>query len=398
MDVKNGGCQDRESIVPILCCLGIIPVFVLLMVSFSTTVCGTSRQARQDYTWVPFEAVTGRPSNDQKEILSTFGIPHAVWQKPFGIFEWVYCLDGSPTRVFDFDENGVLLGQGIGGRRDLCRKGGANGPEFASEQNGDSPQLDRFASLMERARHCFRQRHVPDMAKEALLRAEQALRITPSDFEASLLVTRTISYIASSMKPNQKRKWLAYRGYKIGKKLVKHYSKRVEGYYFAGINLGLYAECMGTAAAVRENVKTKIGNLLDQAIRLDRDFMQGAPLIAKARYLFMLPWPMRDREWAVKIMTEVKRKFPQNPSVDLFFADLAVENGEKDKARELLEAMIRKLPDEAEDYADGVTIRRQAIERLKALNKYRQLDGINGKKKKKIKDENISPAKLGGLF
>ena len=358
MDGKSGGCQDRESIVSMLCCLGIIPVFVLLVVSFSTTVCGTPRHARHDYTWVPAESVTGSPSDDQKKILSTFGIPHAVWQKPFGIFEWVYCLHGSPTRVFDFDENGLLLGQGTGGHKYLCRKVGANDP---------ARQLDRFDSLMERARLCFRQRHVPDMAKEALLKAEDALLMKPSDFEANLLVTRSISYIASNMKPNQKRKWLAHRGYKIGKILMEHYPKRVEGYYFAGVNLGLYAECTGTSTAVKENVITKIGNLLDQAIRLDRYFMQGAPLIAKARLLFMLPQSMRYREWATKTMAEVKRRFPHNPHVDLFFVDLAIMENDTERARKLLEAMIQERSVGAEDYADGVTIRRQAVERLKAL-------------------------------
>ncbi|MBW1896922.1 MAG: hypothetical protein JRI47_07670, partial [Deltaproteobacteria bacterium] len=316
----------------------------------------------------PLMVVTGRPSDDQKEILSTFGFPHTVWQKTFGIFEWVYCLHGSPTHVFDFDEHGRLLGQSTSGRRDLCRKGGANGPESAARADGDSQQQDKFDSLMERAGHCFRQRHAPDMAKEALLRAEEALWIKQSDFEANLLVTRTIAYIASNMKPNQQRKWMAHRGYKIGKILLKHYPKRVEGYYFAGVNLGLHAQCLGPIVAVSENVKTKIERLIDQAIRLDRDFMQGAPLIAKARYLFMLPWPMRDREWATKIMTEVKRKFPKNPHVDLFFVDLALEKDERKKARELLEAMIRKLPEGAEDYADGVTIKRQAIELMKTLD------------------------------
>jgi hypothetical protein len=107
-------------------CLRIIPVFVLAVAAFSSTVCGTSRQVRHDYTWVPFDAVIGRPSDDQKEILSTFGIPHAVWQKPFGIFEWVYCTRGSPTRVFDFDEQGRLFGEGSGGSKDLCREAGTD--------------------------------------------------------------------------------------------------------------------------------------------------------------------------------------------------------------------------------------------------------------------------------
>jgi len=263
----------------------------------------------------------------------------------------------------------VVIAQGDSGRSDLCGRLGANCPEFTSEAAADAQQLDKFDSLIESARLCFCQRHTPGKAVEALRKADEAIQMKPSDFEANLLVTKMISYIATNRKPDQKRKWLAHRGYKIGKKLVKHYPKRVEGYYFAGVNLGLYAECMGTFAEVKENVKTKIENLMDQAIRLDSDFMQGAPLIARARYLFRLPWPLRDRKRATQIMTEVKRKFPKNPYVDLFFIDLAIEDNHTERARKLLEAMIRILPEGAKDYAEGVTIRRQAIERLKALNK-----------------------------
>ena len=103
-------------------CRRIIPFIFIVVISLFALACSKPQQIRHDYTWVPSESVTGSPSDDQKKILSTFGIPHAVWQKPFGIFEWVYCLHGSPTRVFDFDVHGVLLGKGVGGRKDLCQR------------------------------------------------------------------------------------------------------------------------------------------------------------------------------------------------------------------------------------------------------------------------------------
>ncbi len=344
----------------------LVAITAVSLLAFS---CSSSQRVSHGYNRIPINSLAQPLSKDQARIRSAFGDPHVAWQKPLNTQRWVYCSHGSLVRFFDFDWNGAVIGQGDSGRSDLCGKLGTGCPEFAPEATGEDLQADRFDSLIESARLCFRQRHIPDMAIEALRKADEALQIKPSDFEANLLVTRTISYIATNRKPDQKRKWLAHRGYKIGKKLVKHYPKRVEGYYFAGVNLGLYAECMGTFAAVKANIKTKIENLMDQAIRLDSDFMQGAPLIAKARYLFRLPWPLCDRERATKIMLEVKRKFPKNLYVDLFFIDLAIEDNHTERARKLLEAMIRNLPAGTEDYAEGVTIRRQAIERLKVLDK-----------------------------
>ena len=95
-------------------------IAVIFVISLFASACSKPQQIRHGYTWVPIRAVVGHPSDEQKEILSELGFPHAVWQKPFGIFEWVYCLRGSPTRTFDFDVHGGLLGKGAGGRKDLC--------------------------------------------------------------------------------------------------------------------------------------------------------------------------------------------------------------------------------------------------------------------------------------
>ncbi len=100
--------------------------------------CSPTRTKKHDYSRVPVETAVSQPSDDQKEILSTFGIPHAVWQKPFGIFEWVYCTRGSPTRVFDLDEHGSLLGQGgSGGSKDLCRGASTENQKHPLREDGD---------------------------------------------------------------------------------------------------------------------------------------------------------------------------------------------------------------------------------------------------------------------
>lgn len=345
----------------------IIPVVTIAAVTCSSITCGKSQEVKNNYCGISIDSVASNPSIDQREILSKYGIPHFIWHNPFGVYKWVYCLHGSPIRVFDFDEQGSLLGQSNGGRQGLCSDAVKIDQEISQVEKRSTQQSIKFESLLEKAKRCFSQRHLPGMAIQSLLASEEALLIQPNDFEANLLAARTILYIASDLKPSKKRKWIAHRGYKIGKILIEHYPKRVEGYFFAGVNLGLRAECMGKLAALSENVKKRVEDLIDQAIRIDRDFLHGAPLIAKANFLLMLPRPMRDREKAVKIMIEVKRKFPRNPYVDLFFADLAIGDGEMEKARELLEAMIRRLPDSSYDYSDGVTVRRWVIKRLEIL-------------------------------
>ena len=122
---------------------------------------------------------------------------------------------------------------------------------------------------------------------------------------------------------------------------------RVEGFYFAGVNLYLHAECYVSEGEIPDDLVNRVERLINQAIRMDRYFLQGAPLIAKARLLNMLTFPQRDKKWITDILSEVKRKFPKNPHTDLCMVDFLINNGEP-PALELVLLPVSRFQEEME--------------------------------------------------
>ena len=106
----------------------ILLVIIITIICF-TMACRTVRLPRHDYKWIPIEKIADRMSGEQKMIMESKGTPHAVWEKPFGIFMWVYCIHDVPKIHFDFDVHGRLMGEGFGGSKELCKKPPPKQPE-----------------------------------------------------------------------------------------------------------------------------------------------------------------------------------------------------------------------------------------------------------------------------
>jgi hypothetical protein len=73
-----------------------------------------------DYREIPFHPADTVLKGEQRDILSSFGVPQFVWVRHFDLYEWVYCVDGVPDRRFIFDIRGQLLRQVRGGDEQLC--------------------------------------------------------------------------------------------------------------------------------------------------------------------------------------------------------------------------------------------------------------------------------------
>ena len=73
-------------------------------------------------TSMPVKEAIAQPSVDQKTVLDKEGKPHAAWRGPLGVITWVYCSNGIPVLLCDFDKSGWQIGGGTGGNQQLCSK------------------------------------------------------------------------------------------------------------------------------------------------------------------------------------------------------------------------------------------------------------------------------------
>ena len=119
--------------------------------------------------------------------------------------------------------------------------------------------------------------------------------------------------------------------------------RRVEGHYYAALGIGLYCQGTGVIKILREGKDKAFTEELDKALAADPFFDRGGPLLAKGRYHFELPWPMRDLKKSIEHYRRILARFPYRPRARLFLAESLLKDG---RAREAAAELGRLLEDD----------------------------------------------------
>jgi cytochrome c-type biogenesis protein CcmH/NrfG len=89
--------------------------------------------------------------------------------------------------------------------------------------------------------------------------------------------------------------------------------------------------------AISEGVDGKFCERIDKAIELDATIDHGGPWLARARYYYVVPWPMRDLKKSNELLEKVMKKYPDHLRARLYLADNALKDGDAKKAKAYLE-------------------------------------------------------------
>lgn len=139
------------------------------------------------------------------------------------------------------------------------------------------------------------------------------------------------------------RKMMAKDAWALGEKAAQLQPKRVEGHYWAGVGVGAYSQAVGIMSALTQGLEGRFNGFIDRAIEIDANYFGGAPLAAKGRYFFELPWPKRNLDRAVELLTRVNTQHPDNLRAWLFRAEAELARGKPELAQEAL-AQVEKRP------------------------------------------------------
>ncbi|QSQ27411.1 hypothetical protein JY651_21955 [Pyxidicoccus parkwayensis] len=173
--------------------------------------------------------------------------------------------------------------------------------------------------------------------KEAEETLKAALKATPDDFELVWRQARLLQWQADGTQDEKRKKVLGRQAWDWGEKAVKLSPERVEGHYFAATGIGAYSQAVGVMKALGEGLEGKFNERLDKAIALDPDFQWGAPLLAKGRYYYELPWPKRDLGKSAALYEKVIAKHPEMLRAYLFLAETLLKDDKAQKARDAIQ-------------------------------------------------------------
>lgn len=177
-----------------------------------------------------------------------------------------------------------------------------------------------------------RSREDKDTGADLLLRAN---RLAPDHFETLVAATRAFFVKSNLTSDKKKMASFAQQGWAKAEILIRRWPQRAEGYYWACVNIGKYAQGSGVWVAMTKGLAKKIEEMALAALKRDPSLYKGASQRALGRYFYMLPWPMRNLDRSLAYLEDAYRQDPSDLNGILFLADTLRALGRKDRAQRL---------------------------------------------------------------
>jgi tetratricopeptide (TPR) repeat protein len=178
--------------------------------------------------------------------------------------------------------------------------------------------------------------------KQAIELYKKAIAETPDSYEANWKCARAHREYGDSAKTEKIDGWKKLCA-KYGKEGMNYAHKATElepekpdGYYYYGLNVGIYSDGVSIFTALSEGLKDKTQKSFEKTYALDKMYKDAGPMIALGRFWQVLPWPMRDRKKSLKYYREyqVTEYFADNIEVHVYLGELLVQIGGKENKAE----------------------------------------------------------------
>jgi tetratricopeptide (TPR) repeat protein len=177
--------------------------------------------------------------------------------------------------------------------------------------------------------------------KRAIELYQKAIAENPGSYDANWKCARAHREYGDAAKSEKVDGWKDICA-KYGKEGMNYAQKATEldpakpdGYYYYGLNVGVYADGVSVFTALAEGLKDKTQSSFEKTYEIDKMFKEGGPMIALGRFWAVLPWPMRDRKKSLKYYREYQATeyFADNIEAHVYLGELLVQmGGDKNKA------------------------------------------------------------------
>jgi tetratricopeptide (TPR) repeat protein len=163
----------------------------------------------------------------------------------------------------------------------------------------------------------------------------KAVEQQPDDYEANWKCARAYREYADKAKKKGVEGWkdicaqYGKAGMQYAKKAIELKPERPEGYYYYGLNVGIYSDGVSILTALAEGLKDKTQQSFEKAYAINKMYKDGGPMLSLGRFWAVLPWPLRDRKKALAYYREYQQTpyFATNTEAQLFLAELLIQIG-----------------------------------------------------------------------
>ncbi len=202
-----------------------------------------------------------------------------------------------------------------------------------------SAQQAQAPSWTARFDEVWKHRDQPAAMKEigAIIKAQ--IVSDPDSFETNWRLAQVYVWEANGADGDHKAD-LGQAGWEAGDKAILAKPEDVRGHYLAGTGLGLYSEGVGILQALSKGLEGKFRERIQASLRIDKDYLDGAPQVVWGRYFYKLPWPKRDIGESIKVLSAAVQGHPKNLRAKLYLADSLLEDEKGAEAKKLMQEVV----------------------------------------------------------
>ncbi|UCD81867.1 MAG: tetratricopeptide repeat protein [Desulfobacterales bacterium] len=180
-----------------------------------------------------------------------------------------------------------------------------------------------------------------DNFKQAIELYQKALAENPASYEANWKCARAYREYGDAAKTQKLEGWkeicakYGKEGMNYAQKAIELDPKKPDGYYYYGLNVGIYSDGVSIFTALSEGLKDKTQKSFEKTYDINKMYKEGGPMIALGRFWQVLPWPMYDRKKSLQFYREYQatQYFADNIEVHVYLGELLIQmGGKKNKA------------------------------------------------------------------
>jgi hypothetical protein len=187
-----------------------------------------------------------------------------------------------------------------------------------------------------------------DNYKKALDLCMAAVKAEPNNFQANWMAAKACRKYGMDAQELNLADWkdtcklYGKKGMAYAEKAIELNPKKADGYYWYGMNVGIYADSVSIITALKEGLKDKTQNNFETAYKIDKKYDRAGPIAALGRFWYVLPWPLNDEDKSLEYYREYMQTpffaIPKTAQVNVHIAELLMESGStKNEAKNLLE-------------------------------------------------------------
>ena len=205
------------------------------------------------------------------------------------------------------------------------------------------PTEDLLAAVS-RADELYEQRARPEAVRESVMVLSGA-RGGVNLFQVQWRLARAMFFLGQQADSPSEKRQLYSSAADAGARAIALNPERVEGHFWAGVNLALYAENARAPRGVRAILRAR--SELERAVAISESYHDAGPLRVLARLEHKVPRLLGGNRKKSRAYFDRALAIARNSVTLLYAAELALDEGEQERAARLLEEIIA-LPSDPE--------------------------------------------------